>query len=107
MRSSDPAGPTEYEVRIEVASAASNSCLLKLMTVFHSRGVPVVDLHFTAKGQRGMSVRFLGSEAQASTVRKSLLRCVEVTGVSDIGPWQNETDQSKEWSPPSALVTPP
>ena len=79
MRSTVPTVPTERELLIEIAPVAGNACLLKLMTIFHSRGVPVIDLHFTAMERSEVSVRFLGSETQASTVRKSLLRCVEVT----------------------------
>lgn len=74
---------TAYQVDVKISGLADRGCLLKLVSVFHSRGIRVRDLHFAdqADGRSTLSARFAATSTQSVLLRESLRRCVDVTHV--------------------------
>lgn len=73
-----------YRVCVQVSASADASTLLRLLSVFHRRFIPVLELIYTMKGDGAsqMDATFKSSPTGAVTLGKSLPRVVFVTGVS-------------------------
>jgi hypothetical protein len=80
-------GLARHSVTVEVADARDSGCLLKLVSIFHARAIPVIDMSYARDpaGSATLSVGFHASVTQASTLEQTLLRSVHVTGV-DVRP---------------------
>lgn len=74
---------THHDLDVHIAHSADSACLLKLVSVFHSRGVAVTDLHFSTlpDESRRLSAGFRSSAAKATTLARSLRRVLHVTDV--------------------------
>jgi hypothetical protein len=75
---------TRHCVEIQICDFSPSGCLLKLISIFHSRGVGVTDLRYRchSDGSATLSAEFDASARQAVTVRQSVLRSIHVTEVT-------------------------
>lgn len=79
---SPPSTERTQQIRVEVSTPDAGGMLMKLVSVFHARGVDPHDLHFGGSGRRfTLSATFSGSASQAMLLRRSLRRCLGVTEV--------------------------
>lgn len=72
-----------YHVDVHLSAPANNGPLLKLVSVFHSRGVTVTDLHYTMQndGSSRISADFHCPPEKATTLAHSLSRAIQVLDV--------------------------
>lgn len=76
-------GPNLHRIRLRVSASADSATLLRLVSVIHSRGSAVVDLHYTrnSDGTRELTATVLSLSTRFATLIAALGRVVHVLDV--------------------------